>query len=304
MEKETPYAIVTTTRNGIGIIPYDSSAAAAPKCQNAGSTFRCCQTDTRKPPPKKGNIFRIMQQTDYHIQQYILLNFLKNLLKIFTNLPLFVLSLHRLRLENRSAAEATRTRIAIQVKYGTNDQKHRGCLADAEEQPHQQTVGHDDLRLVPQSSGIEQVEHRLGKRSRKSGLFLFFQTIRSQAQAPLTINPGSQGSRGFRIAERAPSLRRNIFRLRLGGRKPPFAASRIGQRPCLEFAHRHAVHQADWPLDPHAVRTAVRTLRGLLHARTGRSETQQSEQRGYDSGIHILSSIGHVSCRIHRQIYA
>ena len=77
----------------------------------------------------------------------ILLNFLKNLLKIFTNLPLFVLSLHRLRLENRSAAEATRTRIAIQVKYGTNDQKHRGCLADAEEQPHQQTVGHDDLRL-------------------------------------------------------------------------------------------------------------------------------------------------------------
>ena len=50
MEKETPYAIVATTRNGIGIIPYDSSAAAAPKCQNAGSTFRCCQTDTRKPP--------------------------------------------------------------------------------------------------------------------------------------------------------------------------------------------------------------------------------------------------------------
>lgn len=173
MEKETPYAIVATTRNGIGIIPYDSSAAAAPKCQNDGSTFRCCQTDTRKPP-KKGNIFRIMQQTDYHIQQYILLNFLKNLLKIFTNSPLFVLSLHRLRLENRSAAEATRTRIAIQVKYGTNDQKHRGCLADAEEQPHQQTVGHDDLRLVPQSSGIEQVEHRLRKRSRKSGLFLFF----------------------------------------------------------------------------------------------------------------------------------
>lgn len=132
----------------------------------------------------------------------------------------------------------------------------------------------------------------------------FFQTIRSRAQVPLTINPGSQGSRGFRIAERAPSLRRNIFRLRLGGRKPPFAASRIGQRPCLEFAHRHAVHQADRPLDPHAIRTAVRTLRGLLHARTGRSETQQSEQRGYDSGIHILSSIGHVSCRIHRQIYA
>ena len=81
--------------------------------------------------------------------------------------------MHRLRLENRSAAEATRTRIAIQVKYGTNDQKHRGCLADAEEQPHQQTVGHDDLRLVPQSSRIEQVEHRLRKRSRKSGLFLF-----------------------------------------------------------------------------------------------------------------------------------
>ena len=132
----------------------------------------------------------------------------------------------------------------------------------------------------------------------------FFQTIRSRAQVPLTINPGSQGSRGFRIAERAPSLRRNIFRLRLGGRKPPFAASRIGQRPCLEFAHRHAVHQADRPLDPHAIRTAVRTLRGLLHARTSRSETQQSKQRGYDSGIHILSSIGHVSCRIHRQIYA
>ena len=137
--------------------------------------------------------------------------------------------MHRLRLENRSAAEATRTRIAIQVKYGTNDQKHRGCLADAEEQPHQQTVGHDDLRLVPQSSGIEQVEHRLGKRSRKSGLFLFFQTIRSRAQVPLTINPGSQGSRGFRIAERAPSLRRNIFRLRLGGRKPPFAESASGR---------------------------------------------------------------------------
>ena len=303
MEKETPYAIIATTRNGIGIIPYDSSAAAAPRAK-----MTVQRSDAAKPPlvsPPKGNIFRIMQQADYHIQQYILLNFLKNLLKIFTNLPLCVLSLHRLRLENRSAAEATRTRIAIQVKYGTNDQKHRGCLADAEEQPHQQTVGHDDLRLVPQSSGIEQVEHRLGKRSRKSGLFLFFQTIRSRAQAPLTINPGSQGSRGFRIAaERAPSLRRNIFRLRLGGRKPPFAASRIGQRPCLEFAHRHAVHQADRPLDPHAVRTAARTLRGLLHARTSRSETQQSEQRGYDSGIHILSSIGHVSCRIHRQIYA
>ena len=53
MEKETPYAIVATTRNGIGIIPYDSSAAAAPKCQNAGSTFRCCQTDTRKPPKRE-----------------------------------------------------------------------------------------------------------------------------------------------------------------------------------------------------------------------------------------------------------
>lgn len=86
----------------------------------------------------------------------------------------FVLSLHRLRLENRSADEATPMRIANQVKYGTHDQKHRGCFADAEEQSHQQIVGHDDIRLVSQGSGIEQVEYRVAKTSLKAMSFFFY----------------------------------------------------------------------------------------------------------------------------------
>ena len=57
--------------------------------------------------------------------------------------------------------------ITTRKNDGTNDQKHDGCFAYTDKQPHQQTVGHDDFRLVPQGSGSE--PHGLGLKERDHG---------------------------------------------------------------------------------------------------------------------------------------